>query len=416
MCSRRLAQISLLLAVTLAVSPLQTRAQPETLSVPVELRASDVLPPSLLEGPNYRVDANVENDGFMNRYTVVTEEHGSFTVEGTAGLKIRIGELRALAAMAEISRSKEFGAGAWDAAKGTAQTAGDLVTSPIDTSKSIFSGTGKFLGNVGRSLVSSDPHQDNVLKTALGYDAAKRAYAYEFGVDPYSSFKPVNERVGQLARATVAGGLTVSMGMSVATAGTFGAVLQVSKTSDGLRKVVRDHPPGELAKRNRETLEGLGIETALIDALLRNYVYNPSEATLLVGELATLDGVTGHDVLLAAATAATDEDTARYWRLKTQMMAGYHANVARVVRIQNLSGWPTMVTADGKAVSVDPVDYPALTRDALIMARQSRDARSEAGIRDSEYWITGRFEPSMRAFLEEAGWTLVEDADSRLLR
>ncbi|MCK5679966.1 hypothetical protein KAI46_04050, partial [bacterium] len=43
----------------------------------------------------------------------------------------------------------------------------------IESAKDIVKGTGSFLSNVGRSIYSSDPHQDNILKVALGYDAAK---------------------------------------------------------------------------------------------------------------------------------------------------------------------------------------------------------------------------------------------------
>ena len=45
-------------------------------------------------------------------------------------------------------------------------------------------GTGQFLSNLGDSIFSGDPDQDNVVKTVLGYDAAKRQFAFEFGIDP----------------------------------------------------------------------------------------------------------------------------------------------------------------------------------------------------------------------------------------
>jgi len=400
----------------LALLPARGLAEDTVKAVPIHLEAADVLPKELLKGPNYHIKPSVKNDGFSNVYEVTTTEHGAFKAESTAELKLRIGELRALAAMEEISQAKEFGSGAWEAAKAPVKGAANMVTSPIDTTKSIFTGTGRFLGNIGRSIVSSDPHQDNVLKTALGYDGAKRAYAYEFGVDPYSSFKPMTDRVGQLARATVAGGITVSMGMSSATSGTFGTVLFISKTSEQMRQVVRDNPPGVVAKMNREKLEKMGIKKPLIDAFLGNYTYNPSEATMLVGELASMGSVLGRDVFISAAAAATDEDTARYWRLKAQMMAGYHAHIGGTERLANVAGWPTIITKDGVGVAVDPVDYVFLTRDTKLLTERNKQTREKMGIKASEYWISGKFDSSMRQFLEAAGWKLVEGANSKLVK
>ena len=80
-----------------------------------------------------------------------------------------------------------------------------LVTSPVETTKSTAKGVGRWQGNVGRSITSDDPHQDNALKTALGHDAVKRGYAIEMGVDPYTDFEPFQKRLGEVARAATAG-------------------------------------------------------------------------------------------------------------------------------------------------------------------------------------------------------------------
>ena len=127
----------------------------------------------------------------------------------------------------------------------------DLVTSPVETSKSIVKGVGKFLSNVGRSIVSDDPDQDNVFKTALGYDVAKRKFAFEFGIDPYSSYDPVMDRLGQIARAAVAGGLAPKAAMS-AIDSDLGTALRISGAAKGMKKLVRDNPPGELQKINKK--------------------------------------------------------------------------------------------------------------------------------------------------------------------
>ena len=173
---------------------------------PVTLDAQNVLPKNLLQGENYKVEPKVKNDGLINNYQLTTD-YGPLTVESTAELLIRITELKALVIMEEMDRKKVFSDALVEGVKAPVKGVVELVKSPIDTSKNIVKGTGEFLSNVGSSIFSDDPDQDNVFKVALGYDAAKRQFAFEFGIDPYTDYDPVVDRLGEIARAAVAGGL-----------------------------------------------------------------------------------------------------------------------------------------------------------------------------------------------------------------
>jgi hypothetical protein len=105
-------------------------------------------------------------------------------VESTEGLIIRITELNAMSAMEEMDRKKVFGDAVVAGVKAPFQGAAKLVKEPVETTKGIIEGTGRFLSNIGRSIVSDDPHQDNALKVAIGYDAAKRAFAMSLASIP----------------------------------------------------------------------------------------------------------------------------------------------------------------------------------------------------------------------------------------
>ena len=78
------------------------------------------------------------------------------------------------------------------------QCAINLVKSPGETTKGIVKGTGQFLSSIGRSVVSDDPYQDNAFKVVVGYDTAKRAFAYDLGIDPYSSYEPAMSMLGRV--------------------------------------------------------------------------------------------------------------------------------------------------------------------------------------------------------------------------
>ena len=256
---------------------------------PVTLSAGDVLAKDLLQGGNYRVDQTVKNDGLINTYELTTN-YGPLTVESTGELLSRINELKALTLMEEMERKKVFGDALTSSVKGTVKGAAELVTSPIETSKSILKGTGRFLGNLGDSIFSDDPAQDNVVKVALGYDVAKRPFAFEFGIDPYTDYDPVVNRLGEIARAAVAGGLTPKAAMAAVDHPVVLAA-QISGTAYGMMQLVRDNPPGRLREINREKLEKMGLDASLIEAFLDNYRYTPQDETLLVGELESMKGV-----------------------------------------------------------------------------------------------------------------------------
>lgn len=52
-----------------------------------------------------------------------------------------------------------------------------LITDPVGTARDVVTGVGKWFSDVGRSIVSDDPHQADVMKTTLGHADVKRQFA-----------------------------------------------------------------------------------------------------------------------------------------------------------------------------------------------------------------------------------------------
>ena len=167
----------------------QPKAGPEAPTdfqeTPVILDAAELLPGDLLKGPDFQVDRRVENDGYVNVYTV-TSKNGSMTVEGTAALRERINELNALRHMEALQGTQLFTDALKEGVKAPLKTAKGLVTEPVETVKGAATGIGRWFSDMGRAIVSDDPDQDNVLKTAIGYSTVKRKFAYEYRIDPYT--------------------------------------------------------------------------------------------------------------------------------------------------------------------------------------------------------------------------------------
>ncbi len=385
------------------------------LQIPVILNAKDVLPKDILQGENYQIDYIVKNDGFINTYQLDTD-YGPLEVESTAELMIRINELRALKGMEEVERSEVFGEAIKKGITAPFKGAAQMVRSPIQTTKGIIKGTGRFFSNVGRSIVSDDPHQDNVLKVALGYDAAKRAFAYEFAIDPYSSYDPAMSRLGQIARTAVAGGLAPRVAMA-AVDHSIATGMSISSTAKSMRKLVRDNPPGELRKINRKKLEGMGIEPSLVKAFLDNYSYSPQERTMLVGELETMHGVESRDMFIIMATGATEESVALFFRLTAQMIAGYNAKVAPAARILNINGEAILQGKDGALIWLAPLDYVFLTEGVDYEQKVLDGAiRTMPGVTGKELWINGRIDPAASKFFLANGWKVTPNAGDILIK
>jgi hypothetical protein len=379
---------------------------------PIILKAKDFLSPELLRGENYRVMDEVKNDGLINTYELGTD-YGLLTVESSAELMIRIDELNALKTMEELDRRGTFRESLVKGVKAPVEGAVALVKSPIETSKDIARGTGVFLSSVGRSIVSSDPYQDNVVKVALGYDAAKRQFAYEFGIDPYSSYGPLTQRLGKISRSAVAGGL-IPRAVMMAISHPVATAASISGTAKTMKELVRDNPPGVLWKINQKKLEEMGVDPALADAFLKNYHYNPQEKTILVGELESMKGVEGRDAFISVASLATEESVALHYRLIAQMMAAYHANIAPIESIRNISGRLCFQREDDVLVFALALDNVFWTKDVEHVLNTIDNEIGE--VFGKELWVTGKMDETAAKHFGARDWKIMENANDLFLK
>jgi hypothetical protein len=403
-----IAALFILIAASAAVA--EEYAQP-----PIILKASNVLSKDQINGVNYKVDGKVINDGLINTYQIKTD-YGTITAEGTTELMIRINEMKALKIMEKIERSGIFGESLVKGVKAPVKGAVALVTSPVETGEKVVKGAGQFMSNIGHSIVSDDPNQDNVFKVAVGYDVAKRQFAYEFGISPYSDNAPVMGRLGEIARAAVAGGIVPKAAMAAADSDLVTG-MKITGAAKGMKELVRDNPPGKLADINRSKLQKMGLSSALTEAFMDNYSYDPQEKTLLIGELETMKGVKGRALMIAKANLASERSVALYNRLIAAMMAGYNVNVTAVDAIQQSAGIIYLTNKKGDLILLAPVDHLFWTKklsDKLDKFEAS--ANKNNGSTKKELWVTGKLDKSSRSRFKAKGWKIKENAGKVLLK
>ena len=329
-------------------------------------------------------------------------------------MRERLRELRALQQMEAMKRTDVYKKALKKSALGPLSTAKNIITSPVSTIKGIGSGIGSMFGNVSHSLFGGTSDQEEgVLKTALGFAAAKRKFAHRFRIDPYTSFPPVRERLDELAWSGVAGGLTVSVGFA-AIPGVGGTVVSTTKTSDTMNRVIRDNTPAELKKIDGRNLRAMGVHKSVAAIFLEHPKYSPSERTKLVHALGSI-AATGREDFIQRASLAPNETMAIFLRRWAEMIAAYNRRIKPVQRIVRIGKAPFAQRADGVLVGLFPIDYLAWT--SSIAQRHATNMKSLSGVsnvKGGEIWLKGTISPKAKQALKAQNWMVKENAGAIL--
>jgi len=385
----------------------------ELQKVPITLRASDVLPREMLKGPNYSIKETVQSDGLVNTYELETK-YGPVRVESTVFLLKRINELRALQRMELLQGTDTFAKAAQAAATGPLSTAKDLVVNPVGTAQDIASGIGRFFGNVGQAITSDNAYQPGIAKAVLGQAANKRGFAYEFRVDPYSSYKPLQDTLDKIAWTATAGSLTVKAAFSAIPGGA-GVAVSITSTSESLRSLVRDNTPAALSEINRKKLSRMGVPDPVAKVFLNNKYYDPFEQTLLIGELENMPRVKDRTSFISVAAMANEETVAVYMRATAQLVALYNEKVKPVERCVEASRLVFLKTRDSRMIGVFPIDNVAWTEG---LARREKEVSQAVGrmkgLKGKELWFGGAVDPAARVALEARGWKVFDRFNDKL--
>jgi hypothetical protein len=383
-------------------------------NVPIVLKASEVIPKEWLAGTNYTIKEKITNDGVINTYELETR-YGPVVVESTVLLLKRIQELAALNKMEQLQGTDIFTKAAQGAATGPITAAKGLVEDPAGTVSAVGSGIGSFFSRVGSAATSDDPYQSSAAKSALGQSASKREFAYQFGVDPYSPYPPLQKTLDSIAWTATGGSLTVKAALSAIPGGA-GAAVSMTGTAESLRGLIRDKTPDELQKLNSKRLSDMGIPAPLVKVFMSNYAYDPQEKTLLVGELVNMKNVKDKSVFITAACSARQESMTVYMRVMAQLMNIYNEKTKSADRFVEGDGLPLLRKKDGTVVGIFPIDHVSWTK----RFAEKEKAVSEAimkmpQVKGKELWIAGTVDQTARKALEGRGWKVQEKFAATLL-
>jgi hypothetical protein len=395
-------------AVLLVLAP-GTSAD-EDIQVPV----SRLVSKDLLAGTDYALQPKASIERSRAVFTLVAPE-GTSKVSGTVSLLERANEIRAVQTLEAMKGTDVYTDALKNSAKGPVKFGKGLVTEPVDTVSNTVKGFGGFLADVGYSVVSSDPSQENVAKTGLGFSTAKRNFAFNLGVNPYSQYQPLQDALSEVSWTAVGGGLTVTVAFR-AVNNTAGTVLSSTSFANTARQAVRDNSPRKLQNMNFDTLRSMGVSEDLAEALLDNFKYDPEAETRLVTALASMKGVAGREDVVARATLATSRNAADEMRDWVELLAAYHAKVTRASKLVVIGAAPFLVDEKQRAHGIFPTDYvawtPTLVGQISDFTRQIKDA----GYKPGPIHVTGRIDKRADKLLRDNGWTDVQANAETLLR
>ena len=372
-----------------------------------ELKASEILRPDILQGPNHKVREEVSTYTGANRF-IIDSTFGVFEAEGNEMLLRRVNEINAIAQLKEVSRTDAYKNALVTAAKSQLAAVKNIVTDPVNTITNVPKGLMKFMGRAGERVKGigkkREPAADegSRVQNVIGFTAAKRKVALSLGVDPYSSNDALQRELDGITWATFAGGLTFKAA-TMPIGGGAGAALTVTGLSNTFESALQDKSPADLKMMNRKLLLEMGTSAADTDALLKNTAFSPSEETAFVLNLKSMDGVTDRGAFVAVAAKNSSSESDAIFCIETaELMATLHQKGNPLARITVVNDFPVCVAKDGTTVVALQWDSAAWTARADNFAQSVKAQGKEK----SNYLValSGVVSPRLRQELESRGF------------
>ncbi|CAN0604309.1 unnamed protein product, partial [Ectocarpus sp. 12 AP-2014] len=187
---------------------------------------------------------------------------------------------------------------------------------------------------------------------------ARRELAVKLGVDPYTNYKPLSDKLDQAASVSTAGSLTVNALLALVPGG---MISQVAGSAESFRTSLVDSTRAELEQRTADTLREVGVSDNVVDQLLKNPFYTPAERAVIAYHLRQFSMVEGLDILAVKAAAAQGRDEAYFQLRKVVLTLHYHETISGLASIRQVAGYPIAIRRDGAAALIMPLDMVAWT-------------------------------------------------------
>ena len=324
-------------------------------------------------------------------------------VKGSDLMRVRAREIAATVELEKVGGAETVVNQAGATALRPLSTAKDLVTEPGKTIGDTFKGVGAIFREAKASMSATDPHKESVLASVTGGAIARRKLAFNLGVDPNTTFPPLNDELTRVATASAVGETGANVGLAFVTGGA-GIAISVGGTSQQLRTMLRDKTAAQLEKEGRDAPATMGVSEGTTDAFYATPNLTPTDKAVIVEALKSLGTTSGREIFVAGAAHAQSIEMGFFYRRQAELIAGFDKRIAPVHAFVRMGDAPMLQTGKG-TVSILPVDYlfwsPPL--EGLV-----------SGARGGQMWITGQASTLAKSQLASRGWTIVPKAGAQL--
>ncbi|MTI16557.1 hypothetical protein E1162_04805 [Rhodobacteraceae bacterium RKSG542] len=346
---------------TTAVVPVAHALPAEIGSLEDVLRSEDIIG----RGANYQVVAPVRLKGTLLEYQLQTN-YGRFTVRGTAELRKRIQEMGAVQQLEHTDWAENAGEGVVDAVTRPIGFLGNLVTKPGETISNSVERAGKMVGGVATSFTQSSTDKsppsgsdesagEKVAAAVVGREKARRRIAVELGVDPYTEFQPISDKLDEAAWAFASSSTAVRVATFFIPGGV-GAVVTGAYATSGIGLMLVESPT-VADETMRRSLMSLGISKETAHRFVTMPAMTRGEKAIFVGALHTLGkrDTTAEQINLFLSSNP-NPDAANYMVMSLLMAAQYDKHEAPLKSLKMEHGVPVGVTAAGKRIAFVAAD------------------------------------------------------------
>jgi hypothetical protein len=293
---------------------------------PPVLKAGNLVDPKLLKGPDYEVEDQVPTDGYLAKFTLNTT-FGILEVSSVDLLLVRISEVPAMKQLDELSRGEVFAKAAAAAAQSSFNSLKTAAQNPVETVQGIPSGVGRFFKKATKSIQkgvesakdsgdNDSASSGNAANALPGYNKARRQWAQDLQIDPYTTNTILSKQLDSVAWAAFAGGLTTRVAMTQAP--------RAITTTIRVSKLVWDMAPEDLQALNGNKLQQMNVDEASQNAFFKNPHYTPTLQTALVSALEELSTVGDRENVIQLATTADSEEDVRFIIGSVQTLATHN--------------------------------------------------------------------------------------------
>ncbi len=399
------AAAALLLGAALSMAPAFSLS--EQYETPPEQDPSVVLK-GKEDGPGYAVLAPVRSDGFLRIYQLQTDL-GVEQIEGDGLLKLRLAEIKVLIALEGLKNDASFLDGLKEAAKKPVDFVESTVTDPVGTAKSTVSGVGRMFGRltkgVGDAVSGKGGSPADIAKAITGQAQAERELAVQLGVDPYTFYKPLSEKLNETASVTTAGSWTVTAITALLPGG---MIVSAARQADNFRNLIVDSTPAELAERTAATFRTAGVSEKTISSIAANPFYTATEKAIIAYQLQAMPTVQDLDLIAAKAADAESRDLAYFQLRRIVLLETYNRVISGLGQIRAVNGIPVAIRKDGLAAVVLPLDEVAWTQ--TVAQTFSSIHEGLAGLpfppTGVDFLITGDLTPVAAERIASFGWEI----------